>query len=254
MDLKKRANTTVDFKVPAHYCFSMVSLTPSFRNHLFSFEAAELAMHKNLMTCVIFGRTQPVLVTNGQLELEADIVCIKPDIFHRVSIREGGAEIMYLDGISLPDSTDIFEHIDISKKHMPDALKMDNHQAVTDFRRELEGERLLPDPIIMEIVEQLYTGSHERMSQEVLSQKLGLERTQALRHFKRNTGQTFRKFKIWAAVLTAAHNAFSGEQIGLAGADAGFSDAAHTARTAMATFGMTPTMGLKRLTMMSTFS
>lgn len=227
---------------------------PRFRNHLFSFEAAELAMHKNLTTCVIFGRTQPVLVANGQMELEADIICIKPDILHRVSVREGGAEIMYLDGILLPDSTDVFEHIDTSKKRIPDAFKMANHQAINDFRLELEGQRLPPDPLIMEIVEQLYTGSHERMSQEALSQKLGLERTQALRHFKGNTGQTFRKFKIWAAVVATAHGTFSGEQIGLAGVDAGFSDAAHTARTAMATFGITPTRGLSGLTMMSTLS
>lgn len=68
-----------------------------------------------------------------------------------------------------------------------------------------------------------------------------------MRHFKATTGQTFRKFKIWAAMMCAVDAAHNGEKIGLAGIQAGLSDAAHLTRTAATLFGITPTQGLSGL-------
>jgi AraC-like DNA-binding protein len=169
-----------------------------------------------------------------------------------VVVNEGGAEIVYLDGVQLPQTKVALKEIDPRWGHVPNGFREGRREVVTDFRHEVGERRPAPDPKIMEIVEQLYIAPFERMSQTELSQRLGLERTMALRHFRATTGQTFRKFKIWAGIVAAARCAHQGEKIGLAGIDAGFADAAHTARTAMDVFGMTPTKGLGGLINMQT--
>jgi AraC-like DNA-binding protein len=230
----------------------MQTKLPAFRNHLFSLEETELAMHQNLMTCVIFGCDNPVIVANDSVSVEAKIICIQPGIQHRVVVRQGGAEVVYLDGVQLPQTIVPFKPIEERWRHVPRGFDTANSELITDLRHEIEEKRPAADPKIMEIVEQLYSAPFERMSQEELSEKLVLERTMALRHFKAATGQTFRKFKIWAGIVAAARHAHQGEKIGLAGIDAGFSDAAHTARIAKEVFGVTPTKGLGGLIKMQT--
>ena len=90
------------------------------------------------------------------------------------------------------------------------------------------------------------------MSQDELAKKLGLGRTQALRYFKRVTGQTFRRYKKWAASIAVTSSVFNGQVIGHAGMDAGFSDAAHTSRTAKELFGLSPSNGVISLRGIST--
>ena len=209
-------------------------------------------MHENLMTCVIFAGRQPIRVANDYSSLEAEIICIQPGVQHRVIVPEGGAKIVYLDGVQLPQNNVVFKKIDVRWSHVPGCFDSGNHVMITDLRHEIEGKRPAPDPKVMEIVKRLYVAPFERMSQNELSEKLGLERTIALRHFKATTGQTFRKFKIWAGIVAAAQHAHQGEKIGIAGIDAGFSDAAHTARTALEVFGVTPTKGLGGLIKMQT--
>ena len=230
----------------------MPAQTKTFQNHLFSFDAGALALHKNLMPCVIFGCQEPVRVANDMAELDAQIVCIKPGVAHSVVVRSGGAEIIYLDGVQLSMQTADFEPLGAEWRMFPTVFETSDHLTMTRFRTMLEGRRPPPDRKVMGIVRDIYASPMVRMSQIELAERLGLERTQALRHFKSTTGQTFRKFKIWAAILATARSAHQGERIGIAGVDAGFSDAAHTARTAMTTFGLTPTKGLSGLTRMQT--
>lgn len=218
-----------------------------FRTHVFTFSAAELEMHENLMPCVIFGNAAPVRVGNRELEVSSQIVAIKPGMPHTVSIAESGAEIVYFDGLQFRSSLPSFYEVEAQWLSLPNAIKNEDHSAIYDFRGWLGGAVLRADPDVLEIVEELYSSSMNRLSQLELSQRLGLERTQALRHFKANTGQTFRKFKIWASTIAAAHDIFHGKKIGVAGIDSGFSDAAHVARTARRIFGLTPTVGMEYL-------
>lgn len=180
------------------------------------------------------------------------MIIIKPDVPHRVMVRQGGAEIIYFDGVHLPQRAAAFTGLDASWRGFPCAFEREDHAAVSGLRLFLGGSRPTPDPQVMRSVAQLYAAPFARMGQAELARALGLERTQALRHFKATTGQTFRKFKIWAALVAAARSAHQGERIGIAGVDAGFSDATHTARMAMTTFGLTPTAGLGHLTQMQT--
>lgn len=219
----------------------------NFRNHMFSVGPTDLDLHENLMPCIIFGRGSPVRVTHDFGQTEAPIICIKPNVSHEVSIGRAGAEIVYLDGLQLPAEAPAVGQLEQGFETLPVAMVGQDTKLVHQLRTELENDRPAADPAIMEIVHRLYQPSIDRMSQNTLSEYLGLERTQALRHFKANTGQTFRKFKIWAAAVSTIHRAFSGLGIGLAGIDSGFSDAAHVARTSRILFGMTPTSGLQNL-------
>ncbi len=221
---------------------------PLFRNHLFSFAQGELALHKNLITCVIVGREKPVSVGNDTNETKAQAVCIKPGVPHRVIVHDGGAEIIYLDGVTLSGQRPDFSPLSAEWHGLRTAFQTQDNNALTTFRRMLMDAPTPVDPSVMRIVERLYQDPFDRLSQLDLAQDLQLERTLALRHFKATTGQTFRKFKIWAAIMCAVHAAHKGEKIGRAGIQAGFADAAHLTRTAADVFGITPTQGLSGLT------
>lgn len=226
----------------------------AFHNHRFCFDEGTLALHKNIMTCVIVGRCNPIRVSNDHESVEAGVICIRPDIPHCVSVKEGGADIIYLDGVSLaPDAND-FELLPADWCALPLAFEKADTVTVSAFRERLQSNASPPDQSIMQIVHHLYDGPFTRLSQTELAQHLALERTQALRHFKATTGQTFRKFKIWASIVAATRIALNGTQIGHAGVEAGFSDAAHLARTAATVFGTTPTKGLSGLRSMQTLA
>lgn len=218
-----------------------------FRSHMFSLGESELELHENLITCVIFSNEELVSVSNDKAEISAKIICIRPDVNHRVSIPSGGAEIIYFDGVKLRDDFADFEALNIEWAHIPEAFNNTDYSSIEEFRVFLDCEKTPPNHPILAVIDELYSSSLDRMSQDELSEKLGLERTQALKYFKSVTGQTFRRFKKWAASVTVTSSVFKGQIIGTAGIDAGFSDAAHTSRTAREVFGLTPTSGANSL-------
>ncbi|SLN46034.1 AraC family transcriptional regulator [Pseudooctadecabacter jejudonensis] len=217
-----------------------------FRNHLFAFQPGDLAMHENLMPCIILGRRAPVRVSGQTTDIEANAECIRPGVPHCVTVRDGGADIVYFDGLRLEGSND-FASLDGEWHGLPDAFKTADRVRITSFRNRLNGDTVPPDQSVMQLIRQIYDDPLRRMSQTDLAHAIGIERTLALRHFKDTTGQTFRKFKIWAAMVRATQLALRGEGIGNAGLAAGFSDASHLTRTAATVFGVTPTQGLSGL-------
>lgn len=221
----------------------MVTRVPNFRNHLFSVGPVTFEAHKNLMPCVLFARTGRVRVYGGGYDISARIIRCKTGRTHTVVVDEGGAEILYLDGLQSEGALADFSELDPRFSGIPDAVKSRNHSAIDRFRRDLAPNTPEPDIEVLKIVEMLYSAPMERLTQTQLSNHLGLERTQALKHFKVNTGQTFRKFKMWTASVATVHGIMNGQKIGSAGIDSGFSDAAHVARTARDIFGITPTNG-----------
>jgi len=218
-----------------------------FHTHLFSFDAGSLELHENLMTCVIVGRQNPVSVTGTRDQVQAGVVCIRAGVAHRVRVQTGGAEIIYLDGVVLDDDAPDFAALGDIWHDLPSAIEAQDHARILAFRQMLHHIHTPPDSAVMQVVKRLYDDPFERMTQIELAHALKLERTLAMRHFKATTGQTFRKFKIWAAMIAAVQAAHNGHPIGVSGINAGFSDAAHLTRTASVLFGITPTIGLSGL-------
>ncbi|RED10662.1 helix-turn-helix domain-containing protein [Pontivivens insulae] len=214
-----------------------------FRNHLFAFHPGDLSTHENLMPCIILGRRAPVRVSGKRMEIEADAVCIRPGVPHCVSVYDGGADIVYFDGLRLNDRGD-FASLDADWHGLPGAFATADAGRIASFRKRLEQDTGPRDQSVMRLIPQIYDDPLRRLSQIDLAHAIGIERTLALRHFKECTGQTFRKFKIWAAIIGATQLALRGEGIGNAAVAAGFSDASHLTRTAATVFGVTPTQGL----------
>ena len=86
-----------------------------------------------------------------------------------------------------------------------------------------------------------------RMPQDELAQRLGMERTRALRLFLAATGQGFREFKRWSAMQYAAQQMKQGALVRTAAMDAGFADTAHLSRAFRETFGLTPSAAISAL-------
>lgn len=219
---------------------------------MFSLSQTKLEMHENLITCIIFCKQDCIHVGDSKTDIKAPIVCIKPNVEHWVLIPESGAEILYLDGVKLHHDFDNFQTLSNDWQSIPESFYNEEHQAIESFRTFLNRDTEMPNQPILDVIEALYTTPLNRMTQDELAAKLGLERTLALKYFKSVTGQTFRRFKKWAASVTVTASVFNGEIIGHAGIDAGFADAAHTSRTAKELFGLTPTDGVGSLRGIST--
>lgn len=233
----------VDQTRDSFYAKHMATRAPAFRNHLFSVGRVTFEAHKNLMPCVLFARAGEVRVFGEGHDISAPIIRCRTDRLHTVVVGEGGAEILYLDGVQSEAGLADFSELDTRFAGIPDAVKAGDYAAIDRFRHDLAPTAPEPDIEVLKIIEVLYAAPMERLTQTQLSERLGLERTQALKHFKVNTGQTFRKFKMWTALVATVHRIMSGQKIGSAGIDSGFSDAAHVARTARDIFGITPTNG-----------
>ncbi len=218
-----------------------------FHTHLFSFDEGSLELHENLMTCVIVGLENPVSVAGEHEQVEAKVVCIRAGVAHRVQVQMGGAEIIYLDGVVLDEDAPDFTVLGDVWHDLPGAIAATDHARILAFRQMLHHVHTPPDVAVMQVVKRLYDDPFERLTQFELADALKLERTLAMRHFKATTGQTFRKFKTWAAMIAAVQAAHNGHPIGVSGINAGFSDAAHLTRTASVLFGITPTTGLSGL-------
>lgn len=218
---------------------------------MFSLSQTRLDEHENLITCIIFANQEPVVVESIGEQLSAKIVCIKPDVNHKVFIPASGAEILYLDGVKLHQHFKDFESLSNKWQAIPSAFYDSDHDTLEAFKRYLDRENSAPNYPIINVIEELYQNPFSRMTQSELANRLCLERTQALKYFKSVTGQTFRRFKKWSAMITVTSDVLNGQIISHAGLDAGFSDAAHATRSAKELFGLTPTNGvncLKRLT------
>lgn len=161
----------------------------SFHNHLFAFDAGVLAPHVNLMPCVIMGRCGDVRVNTASGTVTAQFLTIRPGIMHDVTVPQGGADIIYLDGVQMRREVADVATLTGSWTSLPNAFRSRETEVIIALRRHLNQPSPLPDPRVMEIVAQIYHAPLARLSQGQLSEMLGLERTAALRHFKATTGQ-----------------------------------------------------------------
>ena len=175
------------------------------------------------------------------------VVCYEPPTGPQVHTHRVGRT-----GRGVRDDFDDFQPLSNDWQSIPESFYNKQHLAIENFRTFLNRDTEMPNQPISEVIEALYAMPLNRMTQDELAANLGLERTLALKYFKDVTGQTFRRFKKWAASVTVTSSVFNGQIIGHAGIDAGFSDAAHTSRTARELFGLTPTAGVNSLRGIST--
>jgi AraC-like DNA-binding protein len=210
-----------------------------FTHSLLPFVARTLSAHRNPVTCLLSGLDRPLIVLAGGERIEADMVMIRPDIEHSVEIC-GRARVLYFDGLAFPFDSAVASRLPRRFNSLATDALEGSVDATWELRHRLADHEELCPPEIAKIVEDIISDPMDRMSQIELANRIGMERTRALRSFKRATGMTFRAFKNWAGVQAAAREIARGELVRTAALDAGFSDSAHLTRSFRIAFGTTP--------------
>ena len=220
---------------------------PAFSTSVFSVDVAGVAPHPNPVTCVVRGRRGPLTVIGQGASVTGDIVIIRPGIEHHIICCEGGLSAMYLDGARWQNPGPLAERLE---GHLGD-LALAGMRLAPDAQRELRerldhGQDRLHRKMSA-VLADLTAEPMTRMSQDELANRLGLERTTALRLFKESTGTTFRQFKRWTGLQHAARLIVAGALVRTAAMDAGFADTAHLTRTFKQCFGLTPSQAIAGL-------
>jgi AraC-like DNA-binding protein len=155
--------------------------------------------------------------------------------------------VLYLNGLAFPFDAPLAEGLGGVLAHLAsDALRGDR-SAMQELRARLTARAPRLPTGIAEVVRVIYAEPTQRMSQIELARRLRMERTRALRCFKASTGQTFRDFKRWSALLHAAQRMAEGALVRTAALDAGFADTAHLSRVFRQGFGLTPSAAIAGL-------
>ena len=229
----------------------------AFSTSVFSVDVAGVGRPPNPVTCGVRGRRGPLTVVGQGQSVTGDIVIIRPGVEHHIICGEGGLSAMYLDGARWPgrwlsrwlSPGTLAERLEGRLGELVLAVMQLDSDAQAELRERLDhGQGRLPlgmSAVLANLAEEPM--ARMRMSQAELAERLGLERTQALRLFKDSTGTTFRQFKRWTGLQHAARLIVAGALVRTAAMDAGFADTAHLTRTFKQCFGLTPSQAIAGL-------
>ncbi|PCC68793.1 AraC-type DNA-binding protein [Nannocystis exedens] len=218
-----------------------------FSSPIFPVGVRRLAAHPNAVLAVLVGRTGPVTVADEGGRVTGDALIVRPGISHSVSFAEGGADVLYLNGLAFPFTAPLA----VAATGALAQLAAHAIGGATDAIAELRARLDLATPPLptnmAAIVRAMEADPMVRMPQAELARRLGMERTQALRRFKAATGLTFRAFKLWSGLQHAARQIEAGVLVRTAAMDAGFADTAHLSRSFRALFGLSPSAAIAGL-------
>lgn len=199
-------------------------------------------VHSNLVPCVVFGRDCKVSVESQHGVVSGAAVFVDANWDHVVNFHGGAVDVIYLEPRLLGEET-VFGATLVSKpalRILEDNGESWSSESASALLDVFGGPKPSNDARISEIQMRILTDPMIRLSETEASQMARLERTTMLRRFKRQTGMTFRAYKNWTALKHATRLVIGGEQIGSAGLDSGFADAAHFSRQFRSTFGLSP--------------
>lgn len=217
-----------------------------FRNSLLPVDAP-LAPHANPVTGILMGRGGPLRLTLDGVVVEGDMLLIRPGVVHGIALPARGADILYLDGLAFPFDVPLARALDGKLAELAGTVLDGVSDAADELRARLTAAAAAPLPRVADAVRAIYADPMRRMPQDELAQRLGVERTRALRLFRAATGQGFREFKRWSAMQYAAQQMKQGALVRTAAMDAGFADTAHLSRAFRETFGLTPSAAISAL-------
>ncbi|MDZ3832725.1 MAG: AraC family transcriptional regulator [Sphingopyxis sp.] len=216
-----------------------------FRNACFPVGCHGLAVHANIVTCILAGRNGSVRLNGQDSCVEGEVLLVRPGVAHSVTLPARGADVLYLNGLDCPFDAPLGVPLDGALAYAARDALNGSGDAAANLRAQLTPAFRLLTPAMGGVVNAIHADPMWRMSQGELARRLGLERTQALRCFKAATGQGFREYKLWSALQYATQQLVGGALVRTAAMDAGFSDTAHLSRVFRHIFGLTPSAAIR---------
>ena len=204
--------------------------------------AERTRVHSNLAPCILFGRERTLSVESENGTFWGDAILVGANWEHAVNFHGGAVDVIYIES-NLVSREGVVALPKAAQRILADQVdcwSMDSAAQLLDSLGHIEKPC---DHAISTILARIACDPMVRLSETEAGQISQLERSTMLRRFKRYTGMTFRSYKSWAALKHASRLIGKGEALGIAGLDAGFSDAAHFSRRYRAIFGLSPTEG-----------
>lgn len=204
-----------------------------------------LAAHSTSVHCLVVGVDGPLDVQVGSRTVSARSILVPPRTVHRV-IAEPGARILFCYN----DATAVRAR-DLTARMTAPGEFATGHRAEAELLRLCEerdpsgaalvaaafGSGAPPESRVRRSIERV-RADPAGCSATVLAQAEHLSTPYFLRVFGRETGTSFRRYRLWVRMLRAAESIAAGADLTRAAADAGFASPSHFSDAFLSMFGL----------------
>lgn len=202
--------------------------------------------HKNLVTCLLYCSKMEIrAIHKCGAVVKGHGIFIRPHEEHAVEFPLEKTRIIYLEDFDLASkiSKNLAQNGEWAKAiEIPDKIQNSEANIIFDditVFYDVEVDTRAPSPI-ERVLKTIIENPERRITQEQAAELVGMERTLFMKRFKKQTGLTFRQYKMWAAMKMALQIGEKGELVQNAALDSGFFDPAHFNRIFKSIFGLTP--------------
>ena len=207
-----------------------------------------LAAHSTSVHCLVVGVDGPLDVQVGSRTVSARSVLVPPRTVHRVAAEPGTRILFCYNDATAARARELAATMTVPGEFAT------THRAETALLR-LCGERApsgaalfaaafgageAPEPRVRRTIERI-RADPTGCSAPALARAENLSTPYLLRIFGRETGTSFRRYRLWVRMLRAAEAVAAGADLTRASADAGFASPSHFSDAFLAMFGLSAT-------------
>ncbi|MGE0215857.1 helix-turn-helix domain-containing protein [Mycolicibacterium sp.] len=220
---------------------------------LYAGPGLDLDPHSGSVWCLAVGVDGPLRISVGTRRVTARSVLIPPRVIHHLDTRGGRLVSCYLDPTSSRASAARARFrnagTDLATGHRDEELLAEPPADADTARRWLGLAAPVPprqcDSRIAAIAARIGADPAAAPSSSELAAAVGLSESRLLHLFRRETGTSLRRYRLWIRLMRAGAAIGAGHNLTRAAADAGFASPSHLADRFKATFGLTATQLLK---------
>lgn len=207
-----------------------------------------LAAHSTSVHCLVVGVDGPLEVRVGADAVSARSVLVPPRTVHRV-VAEPGTRILFCyndaNAVRAQELSALMTEPGLlATRHRdePALLRVCGRAAPSgaELGEAAFGTGAPPEPRIRRTMERV-RADPAGCTATTLAQAEHLSTPYFLRVFGRETGTSFRRYRLWARMLRAAESIAAGADLTRAAADAGFASPSHFSDAFLAMFGLSAT-------------